>query len=137
MWKFAFNAFLEGGEGTECEAPVEGVQPSAQGWPPQSRAAAHLQPPRVSALVQRATQGSNNWEICPLPLIVGSFLLAERRIRNLFLLILNSCLVVPYVLLAGCQMDHVPFFWGWDLEKPRVVKGLDPFTQPPHGHGSL
>lgn len=65
-----------------------------------------------SQLWYRATQGSNNCEICPLPLIVGSFLLAERRIQNLFFLILNSCLVVPYVLLAGCQMDHVPFLLG-------------------------
>lgn len=83
-------------------------------------------------MVHRATQGSNNCEICPLPLIVGTFLLAERRTGSLFSLFLNSRLVVSYVLLAGCQMDYVPFCSGWDLEKPRAMKGLDPFTQPPH-----
>lgn len=68
---------------------------------------------------------------------MGTFLIAERMIGSLFSLILNSCSVVSYVLLAGCQTDHIPFCLEWDLEKPRAVKGLDPFTQPPHRQPGL
>lgn len=80
---------------------------------------------------------SSNCEMCPLPLIVGTFLSAQRRMGSLFSLILSSCSVFSCILLAGCQMDQVPFCSEWDLEKPRAVKGLDPFTQPPHRQAGL
>lgn len=136
MWHFAFSVSLEGAEGTEECKGVEGDQVYTQ-----LHKGGHCRAGQGLICSHQGSQlwhkDSNNCEICPLSLIVGTFLFAESRIGILFSLILNSYLVVSYVLLARCQMDHVPFYLEWDLENPRAVKGLDPFTQPPHRQGSL